>query len=103
MSPDAPIGSTRRRSSGLGERAERERLELARAVAVLGEQLAHGVDAELLAERLARLRLHVELLAGERCGGVRPHQRARVAGRELQPEPRERLAGGHGLALAARG
>ena len=43
------------------------------------------------------------LSAWQAAGGVeRPHLRARVAGVELHAEPREALAGGDGLPLAAR-
>ena len=87
----------------LGERRVVADDEDPRAVVVLGEQVARDVLVEALAERLALLGRHVERLAGERRRAGGADERARVTGRELEPEPRQRLAGGERLALAPCG
>ena len=73
------------------------------ALAVLREQVARDALVEVLAQRLAFLGRHVERLAGQRGGAGGADERARVTGRELEPEPRQRLARRDRLALAARG
>jgi hypothetical protein len=70
---------------------------------MLGQQRARVVEVELLADRLALLRLHAQGLARERGGPGGAQERARVARGELQPEPRQRLARRRRLALAPRG
>ena len=69
--------------------------------AVPVQQLERVVATEAVGQRVVRERLDVERPAGEPRGVERAQLRARVAGVELDPEPRQPLPSGDRLALAA--
>ena len=77
--------------------------EHARVGAVAVEQLDRLVGVEVVGEHVLDLGLDVERLGGELRGVEGAHLRARVDGRELDPEARQRGARRGGLALAPRG
>ena len=75
--------------------------EHARVGAVAQQQLERVLAVEAVGQRLLLRRLDVERLAGELRGLDRADLGARVAGLELDAEPREPLPRGDRLALAA--